>query len=42
MNTKELANTLAGLLKTGKFEEAQKELFAQNTISIEPEMANLG
>ena len=36
MNTKEIASRLADLCRQGKWEEAQKELFAKDIISIEP------
>lgn len=41
MNTQEIADELVSLLKYGKFEQAQKELFAQEIVSIEPEKANI-
>lgn len=41
MNTQETANRLVELLRQGQFETAQKELFAEDTVSIEPESANL-
>jgi len=36
MNTGQIANRLAELCREGKFEAAQKELFAENAVSIEP------
>ena len=36
MTTKQIAERLIELCKQGKFEEAQKELFAADAISIEP------
>lgn len=41
MNTQEIAEKLVELLKYGKFEEAQKELFSKNVVSIEPEKSNI-
>lgn len=37
MTTKEIANRLVALCRQGKFEDAQKELFAKNAKSIEAE-----
>jgi hypothetical protein len=37
MSTQQIANRLAELCRQGQFEEAQKELFAQDAVSIEPE-----
>ncbi|MCF6402438.1 nuclear transport factor 2 family protein [Chitinophaga filiformis] len=37
MTTQEIATRIAELCKKGEFETAQKELFAQDAISIEPE-----
>jgi hypothetical protein len=37
MTTKEIANRLAELCRKGEFEKAQKELYADNAVSIEPE-----
>jgi hypothetical protein len=37
MTTQEIATRVADLCKKGEFETAQKELFAQDAISIEPE-----
>ena len=37
MTTKEIANRLVKLCREGEFETAQKELFADNAISIESE-----
>ena len=36
MTTKEIATRLAELCRTGEFEKAQKELFADDAVSIEP------
>lgn len=36
MTPTEIATKLAGLCRQGKFEEAQKELFAADAVSIEP------
>ena len=36
MTTGEIASRLAELCRQGKFEAAQKELFAENAVSIEP------
>jgi hypothetical protein len=36
MTTKEIANRLAELCRKGEFEKAQKELYADNAVSIEP------
>lgn len=36
MSTNEIANRLAELCRQGKWEQAQKELFANDAISIEP------
>ena len=41
MNTQEIANRLVELLRSGKFEEAQKELFDGEAVSIEPAAANI-
>ena len=37
MTTQQIAHRLAALCNEGKFEEAQKELFAEDAVSIEPE-----
>ncbi len=37
MTTKEIANRLAALCREGRFEAAQKELFAPDAVSIEQE-----
>lgn len=37
MNTQEVANRLVELCRTGQFEQAQKELYAENVVSIEPD-----
>lgn len=37
MTTGQIANRLADLCRQGQFEAAQKELFAENAVSIEPE-----
>ena len=36
MTTQEIANRLAALCQKGDFETAQKELFAEDAVSIEP------
>lgn len=36
MTTKEIANRLAELCRKGEWEKAQKELYADNAVSIEP------
>jgi len=36
MTTKEVASRLVELCRQGKFEAAQKELFAKESVSIEP------
>ena len=36
MTTQAIASRLAGLCKQGKFDEAQRELFAEDAVSIEP------
>ena len=36
MNTQEIANRLVELCREGQFEEAQKELFGKDAISVEP------
>ncbi|MEQ9286235.1 MAG: nuclear transport factor 2 family protein [Cyclobacteriaceae bacterium] len=36
MSTKEIANRLVELCRTGQWEAAQKELYADNCVSIEP------
>ncbi len=36
MTTQEIANRLVQLCRNGDFETAQKELFAENAVSIEP------
>lgn len=36
MSTNEIASRLAGLCREGKWEQAQKELFADDAVSIEP------
>ena len=36
MNTSQIANRLAELCRQGEFETAQKELFADDAVSIEP------
>jgi len=41
MNTPEIASRLVELLRQGQFETAQKELFDQNAISIEPASSTL-
>ena len=37
MTTKEIANRLVALCRENKYEQAQKELYAQDAVSIEPE-----
>jgi hypothetical protein len=37
MNTQQIANRLAQLCRQGDFEKAQKELFSEDAVSIEPE-----
>ncbi len=37
MNTQQIANRLTELCSQGKFEAAQKELFAEDAVSIEPQ-----
>jgi len=37
MSTQQIANRLAELCRQGQFEAAQKELFADDAVSIEPE-----
>jgi hypothetical protein len=37
MTTQEIADKLAAYCREGKFEEAQKELYAEDAVSIEPE-----
>ena len=37
MTTKEIADRLTALCREGKFEDCQKELYADNAVSIEPE-----
>ena len=37
MTTKQVAYRLVELLRSGQFEEAQKELFAEGVVSTEPE-----
>ena len=37
MNTEQIASRLAEPCRQGQFEAAQKELFAENAVSIEPE-----
>src|SRR6266700_7351636 len=37
MTTQQIANRLVELCKQGQYEKAQKELYADNAISIEPE-----
>jgi hypothetical protein len=36
MSTQQIATRLADLMNKGKFEDAQKELFADDAVSIEP------
>lgn len=43
MSTKEVADRLVALLREGKFDQAQNELYADNAVSIEPDHAgNMG
>jgi len=39
MTTKEIANRLVELCRKGQFEQALRELYAENAVSIEPESA---
>ena len=39
MNTKEVANKLVGYCRNGQFEEATKELYSNDIVSVEPEGA---
>ncbi|MBJ7427661.1 MAG: nuclear transport factor 2 family protein [Bacteroidia bacterium] len=41
MNTQQIANRLKELLQQGQFETAQKELLADNALSIEPAISGL-
>ena len=41
MTTQEIAKKLVEYLNQGQFEEAQKNLFADNVVSIEPEASNI-
>jgi len=41
MNAQEIANRLTELLGTGRFEDAQKELFHKDITSVEPEPSNI-
>jgi len=36
MTTKEIASRLVDLVRKGEFEKAQQELYAQDTVSMEP------
>ena len=40
MTTKQIANRLVELCREGEFEKAQKELFAENAVSTEPQASN--
>ncbi|HTQ63256.1 MAG TPA: SnoaL-like domain-containing protein [Puia sp.] len=40
MTTKQIANRLVELCREGEFEKAQKELFSDSAISIEPEASH--
>jgi hypothetical protein len=40
MTTQEIATKLAAFCREEKYDEAQKELYAENAISIEPEASN--
>lgn len=42
MSTESVAKRLVELCRAGKFEEAQKELYAQDAVSLEPEGAPFG
>ena len=37
MTTQEIANQLADLCRNGEFEKAQKDLYAEDAVSIEPQ-----
>ncbi len=39
MSTQQIAKRLAELMSKGKFEDAQKELFADDAVSIEPQQS---
>ena len=39
MSTQQIAKRLAELMSQGKFEDAQKELFADDAVSIEPQQS---
>jgi hypothetical protein len=39
MSTQQIATRLADLMGKGKFEDEQKELFAEDAVSIEPEQS---
>ena len=40
MTTQEIATRLASLCREEKYDQAQKELYADNAVSIEPEASN--
>jgi len=42
MTNKEIANKLVTFCRQGKFEDAQKELFSPDAVSIEPEDTPMG
>lgn len=41
MNTQEVANKYVELLRKGAFDEVEKELYADNIVSLEPKGANI-
>lgn len=41
MNTQEISNKLIELVQKGQFEDAQKELFHQDILSIEPKSSQI-
>ena len=42
MNTEAIAKRLVELCRTGEYEQAQRELYADDAVSIEPEGAPAG
>ncbi len=42
MNTQDIAKRLVALCREGKFEDAQRELYAQDATSVEPENMSQG
>ena len=42
MNTEAIAKRLVELCRTGEYEKAQRELYADNAVSVEPEGAPAG